>query len=274
MKAVLDLRTCRLTIGGIPVRLSTLEFFYYRFFAERAVRGEGAAVITDPLSTPPGFREALRRYEMELFPERTSLKTVTRPPSIGTFRTTISRTNGKILRALGPGRSKSFRILSEGPKNARRYCLTLRNSQVVINSSNVLEVFGKPVSEYTINRQFIDALVALRTKNYSQIVVRINGVLRLLTIDGMARWLAAQDTRRPISLETVTIRDVLKYERKDNVECVGTDLSVLDVRTYFSNRLDSSKPNLVALIITDSGKPTGKPLGIITAADFLDKRYW
>ena len=251
-----------------------MEFFYYRFFAERAVRAEGPALITDKAGTPDGFVESLRRFEIESFPDRGISNPAPRPIAIATFRTTVSRINTKFRKTLGAEVGKACGIQIDGPRTGRRYYLALKKSQIRIKSYNILKAFGKPVNEYTIDRPFSDALDALRKQDYSQIIIRVNGTLKLLTIDGMARWLAAQSNEDHLSTRSVTIGEVLKYESKDNMECVEADLSILDIRTYFSNRLDSSKPNLVALIITQNGKPTEKPLGIITAADFLDKRYW
>lgn len=270
----IDIARFRTSVGRTTLPLSTLEQFYYRYFAERVMKGLGPAITGGTAGAPQGFHETIRRFESERLPDREEATSRRRSLTIGTFRTTISRINTKILQTLGQRTGAAYQIRVDGPRNGRSYALSLRKSQLRITSSNVGDLFGKAVRVLTIERPLTDALDAIRDDDFTQIVIRVNGELKLLTIEGIARWMAGQPRTPILPLDGVTIGDVFKYERKDNMKCIDAGVSILDARTYFANRLDSTKPNLVALIITHTGKPTGTPLGIITAADFLNKRYW
>lgn len=270
----LDIPRRRIAVGRKPLPLTPLEQAYYRYFAERVVKGLGPAAVDGSAGPPADFADAIARFLLEAFPERPGGSWPRTRFTIGAFRTAISRINAKVGKALGSAGGPEFRIRIDGARNARRYSLGLARSRIRVITSTVGKAYAREVRVFSPREALTEVLRDLRDRNYTQAVVRVDSRLRLLTVEGIARWLAALPRSRPPRPAEVSIGEVLGYERTDNVYFISADDDILDARTYFSDRLDSKRPNLVALVITPHGRSTEDPIGIITPADFLDRRHW
>lgn len=105
----------------------------------------------------------------------------------------------------------------------------------------------------------------LHDKDFSQIFLR-NEERELLCLSArtMQRWTASQGDVGLVDLST-TIHKVLEYsENLDEVSFVPRTATVVDAQQYFGNKV---APFQVAVIATETGKSTEKPLALITAWD-------
>lgn len=117
-----------ITIAGVQLPLSPVEFCYYRYFAERAIDHMELERFSG-ISAPSGFLKKIISFHRESFPEadlfRKDLEEMVkkgRDLDIRTVRGNISKANRKIRGAIGnPAWVKIFEIRSEGKKHALHY---------------------------------------------------------------------------------------------------------------------------------------------------------
>jgi CBS domain-containing protein len=113
------------------------------------------------------------------------------------------------------------------------------------------------------------ALQHMREHAYSQVAVRDEGRLRLLTTEGVALWFAARPVWDPDSVQHATIRDALNHDLPDGFLILRANQSIDDARDAFATELGRGQVRLYALLITPSGDPTEEPIGIVTPWDLL-----
>ena len=109
----------------------------------------------------------------------------------------------------------------------------------------------------------------MRERDYSQVVVRIEGKLSLLTVEGIARWLEEQAQEDIISVREAIITDAWRYEQAENVSIMNRDQTVYDAMEIFMLAIEQRKPRIYALLITEHGKATEGLQGIVTPWDLL-----
>ena len=89
----------------------------------------------------------------------------------------------------------------------------------------------------------------------------------LLTANTIARWLGAFASEDLVSLDSTTIAQVLTYtEDQDSCSFIARDATLFDASERFLRYQHNGK-QLEALLITQSGRESERPLGIITPWD-------
>ncbi len=130
----------------------------------------------------------------------------------------------------------------------------------------VIPRFENEVVTLAPEQTLAEVLELLRDDGYSRYPVYAReGFVGLLTSNGIARWAAGhvRDRRLEIDLEKVRIGEVLEEDhRRDRVAFVSRDTTIDDVDELFNNRVP-----IEAVLITPSGKPHEKPIGMICAPD-------
>ncbi len=127
-------------IGGIKIPLGAIESVYYRYFAERARKGEPSERLSGR-SVPNRFLRQILEYHIESFPEadssRFDLERMARRNetlAMETFRGNLSKANKKVRQVISnPSWVKIFAIVAEGPRNARTYGLHIPPEKIVID---------------------------------------------------------------------------------------------------------------------------------------------
>ena len=142
--------------------------------------------------------------------------------------------------------------------------------QRLANPVRVMPKFAKPVARVSVGDSLAQVLRTIATQNFSQFPVydgdRFKG---LLTENGITRWMATHVASKfsLIELEDVKIREVLRQEEsRPNWRFVHRGMTIDEVRTFFA-----SSELLEAVFVTESGKPTERPLGIVTRWDILQR---
>jgi predicted transcriptional regulator len=112
------------------------------------------------------------------------------------------------------------------------------------------------------------ALTDMREGSFSQLpVVKSGCVVALLTSETVVRWLASELANDIVSLQDTPIHAVLGHvEDKDHYCFLSRNASLHEVITKFEEFTSRGK-DLDAILITDSGKPDQKLLGILTVYD-------
>lgn len=136
----------------------------------------------------------------------------------------------------------------------------------------VIPSFQREIRCFSPDEQLAQALRHMREHDFSQIVVRREMLLTLLTVEGIARWLEQQATDDIISVSDATIGEALAYDVDDAFEVIVRNTTVYEAYEAFASALSREHPRLFAIIITHAGKRTEKPLGIITPWDVMQYR--
>lgn len=123
------------------------------------------------------------------------------------------------------------------------------------------------------SQSLADAVVLMSQNDFSQIPVYDNGkFLGLLTTDSITMWLGRCAADDIFSLDETAVRDVLTApDHENNVEFRARSATVFDALDCFESWLRCGK-QLAGLLITDSGRPAEKLLGLMTVWD-LAKVY-
>ncbi|GEM_PF-2822723 len=281
-KLHVDARKGIVTIGRQRIPLRPMEFVYYRYFVEQVLMGKPEVDLrtNEDLHS---FATHILDLHRETYPRSDGIRIelerfiMGRKESfrIGQVRTTISKINKKINdELLDPCLGKMFRI-NAGQRGEVKYALNMQKDHIALFTPAVYPMFKRNVICFAEKESLVEALKYMRNNKYSQVIVRDrNHRLRLLTNEGLAVWLAKNAQKGRLDLKDYDIGDVLESERSDAVAFCKPTYLLGDARNEFHLSLMKNCPLLFAIIITDTGLKSGKPLGIITPWDFLDQKYW
>ncbi|HEY0755324.1 MAG TPA: hypothetical protein VGD98_15300 [Ktedonobacteraceae bacterium] len=140
----------------------------------------------------------------------------------------------------------------------------------ILSPEPLLPAFQKDVHCFSPKEQLRAALSYMRTNDYSQVVVYTGQKLALLSLEGVARWLAQSSEDETLLLKECLIEHVLVNEREGGFSVLGRNHNVYDAKDAFARPLGSGKTRLHAVIITQNGKTEEKPLGLVTPWDILE----
>ena len=107
----------------------------------------------------------------------------------------------------------------------------------------------------------------MRDEDFSQIVIEEKGRVSLLTVEGVAKWLEQQADKDVITVAKVKVSDALACDLPDTFVVMGPEDTIYDAQQAFKNSIEKNRPRLFAVIVTENGKRTGKPIGIVTPWD-------
>jgi CBS domain-containing protein len=281
-KIQIDAAKASVSICHEVLKLEPLEFVYYRYFVERAKCRQSSAKIDDPKFSPEGFLCTILKYFDESFPqqERTHERLEkhvreNKEITVREFRSKISRINSKIRRLLSKASCDiDCEIRTNGPQKSRNYFVNCPPEWIDIKGSTVGNRFRKRVFVFSENRTLAAALRMMNDNDFDQVVVRQNGRLTLLTVVGIARWLAASSGRSAAPIDHVPITEVLAFEPRGSVKIVPANTDIAEMRSFFTNRLTKDSVRLHGILITPNGHEKEEAIGIITPWDFLRERNW
>ncbi|WP_461673335.1 CBS domain-containing protein [Priestia megaterium] len=112
-------------------------------------------------------------------------------------------------------------------------------------------------------------LKELEHKEFSQFpIYENNKFIGLLTEGGITKWLSLNLAGSFLSIEGVTAKDILTYEKKHNVSFLHKDSTIYDLEDVFEEAFDQNE-KLEAVLITQNGSKTQKPIGIVTSWDLV-----
>ena len=95
-------------------------------------------------------------------------------------------------------------------------------------------------------------------------------LLDLVTTEGIARWFERQAGEDLISVRETTVGDVLAEQPRGSFLLMARDATVFDAENAFAQLPNRDVSRLYAIIVTQNGKRTEKPLGIVTPWELLD----
>ncbi|MFE4525731.1 CBS domain-containing protein [Cytobacillus firmus] len=144
-----------------------------------------------------------------------------------------------------------------------------RISETLMKPPLALSIASQPVITHSPETSLMDILKIIDTKGFSQIpIYEDNHFQGLLTEGGIAKWLSRNAVKRTISIEDVLVKDILPLEKKHNVKFLSRGSSIYDLEDAFEQSFDSNE-KLEAILITEHGSRTQKPIGIVTSWDLV-----
>ena len=140
----------------------------------------------------------------------------------------------------------------------------------VIEPMPLIPTFKGPVRCFSPNEALSEALGFMRENDFSQVVVKqISGVIRMLTVEGVAWWLADQLDRNQVSAETVKLDSILDLEPQGGFGIMGPERTIFDATDAFRSSIHRKATRLYAIVITENGGDQDAPIGFVTPWDLI-----
>jgi hypothetical protein len=137
----------------------------------------------------------------------------------------------------------------------------------IISPKSLIPTFQTKIRCFSPNDQLLTALKYMGENDFSQVVISDKGKVLLLTAEGVAKWLELQAEKDVIRLSKVKLKDALACDLPNTFVVIGPENTSYDAKQIFKDSIEKMHPRLFAIIITDSGKRTGQPIGIVTPWD-------
>jgi predicted transcriptional regulator len=133
-----------------------------------------------------------------------------------------------------------------------------------------LSIATKPVFYYFEDAKLKDILTVINRKMYSVYpIYNQNGFKWLLTAEGIIQWFSQNLVGNSVYFDEVRVQDLYTFSRSLLVEFVGKETDMFVVEEIFEEYHHKNK-KLEAVIITETGKKSEKPQGIITSWDLVE----
>lgn len=133
-----------------------------------------------------------------------------------------------------------------------------------------LDSFTRQLRCFSVDEQLVAGLRYMRDHDYSQVLVRENGAIALLTTEGVARWLEQQTEQDLISIGDALVGHALAHELAGSFVVMRRDETLDAAQLAFASAIEQGHPRLAAVIVTQNGRRTETPLGIVTPWDLLE----
>jgi predicted transcriptional regulator len=149
-----------------------------------------------------------------------------------------------------------------------------RMQALITKPPTIREFMSTSIISFRVNDSIGTAVKDMYDKDYSQAPVYDgNQFIGLLTTNTIARWLGANVAEDIFSLTETSIGKVLEYtEDPNNVVSKKPDTSAYDVLDLIQKHEAQGK-HLDAILVTHSGIPSERLLGIVTIWDFHNIHY-
>lgn len=141
------------------------------------------------------------------------------------------------------------------------------------NPKRVIPAFQFEVFSVTQDTPLIDLLQEMKTKDFSQApVLDSDGkVIEVISTNTISRWLFAEYENQLVDLTTAMISDLMPHiETKENYALISRNTTVYEAAELFIKKSKEKKSKLDCMIITHSGKPTEKLMGIVCIEDIAE----
>jgi CBS domain-containing protein len=139
--------------------------------------------------------------------------------------------------------------------------------QDVMSPPKLYPRFKRDVRCFAPADPLVEALESMHANRFSQVVVRREAGVELLTVEGVSRWLARQAETDIISVCEATIQDVLEHELPRNCLLMCRDATIYDAEEAFSQFPHEGRARLSAILVTQHGRSSEALLGIVTPWD-------
>ncbi|MBN8201264.1 CBS domain-containing protein [Bacillus sp. NTK034] len=134
-----------------------------------------------------------------------------------------------------------------------------------------LSIAATPVFYFYEDGKLTDVLAIINKFSHSQFPIysRNDEYSWILTSADIVKWMAEHFTEETIQLKKVKIKELFNKKSKHKISFAGKDTSIFELEDTFEESRNKNE-KLEGIIVTENGKPTEKPKGMITAWDLLE----
>jgi hypothetical protein len=211
------------------------------------------------------FKKQTRQQRLRTFPERVA-EVARHSATVRRWRNEL-RDFSELRNAIVHDRFYPERIIATPTEEAVAQFRYIVGE--IIEPRTLGSQFTGTVSCFAPADPLINVLRWLRDHDYSQAVV-YNDQLSILSARGIARWLAAHSSQASIDLTAATVADAQAFEEQGNFIVMGRNNTLDEAREAFERELAHGQRRLFAILVTQTGKATQKPLGIVTPWDLIE----
>lgn len=130
--------------------------------------------------------------------------------------------------------------------------------------------FRRDVRVFKESDPLMEAVEDLWREGYSQVIVRREGTMTLLSYAGITRWMGEAVQGTTIELKGATVGHALAFEKPGGIAFLPRTATIFDARELFQPLASKRKQRLRVIVITENGNPKDAPLGLLTASDILE----
>lgn len=138
--------------------------------------------------------------------------------------------------------------------------------EAVLRPERLIPRFARKLRVFAPGEPLVHALGYMREHEYAQVVVGAKAGLRLLTVEGVARWVEQQADRGQIDVGDATVAQAVAFEPAGTFLLMPREQTIADARQAFQRSILRRQPRLYALIITGA---SDTPMGIVTPWDLF-----
>lgn len=143
----------------------------------------------------------------------------------------------------------------------------------VTGPQRVFPQFQRAVRVFDDEDGLQDAIQDLWDQGYSQVIVRRDKRMSLLSYNGITRWMGSEINGTVIDLAGATVGDAMPFEEEGGIGFLDRNATVFDARELFQEFPDNHHQRLRVIVITEHGKSTEGPIGLISASDLLEADF-
>lgn len=143
----------------------------------------------------------------------------------------------------------------------------------VTGPQRVFPQFQRTVRVFDDEDGLQDAIQDLWDQGYSQVIVRREKLMGLLSYNGITRWMSSEINGTVIDLAGATVGDAMPFEEEGGIAFLDRNATVFDARELFQVFPEKHKQRLRVIVITEHGKATEGPLGLISASDLIEADF-
>ncbi|MGD9714977.1 MAG: hypothetical protein AB7V46_23390 [Thermomicrobiales bacterium] len=144
-----------------------------------------------------------------------------------------------------------------------------RLAQLIMAPPQIFPRFQRDVRVFKESDPLTEAVDDLWREGYSQVVVRKDGEMTLLSYAGITRWMGDAIDGTIIDLAGATVGSALSFEEAGGIGFLARGASLFDARELFQQFSRQREQRLRVLVITEHGKASEAPLGLMTASDII-----
>jgi CBS domain-containing protein len=144
-----------------------------------------------------------------------------------------------------------------------------RMVESIVNPKRAAQIGTHNPRRFDPESSLAEALAYMSEAGHGQIVVQGNGEAHLLSTRGIANWMGSHIEGGTVHFEGVRLSDLQHHQPVGSYDIISRDTTIDDIRARFQALVTDTGERLLALIVTHSGKPTEKAIGIITAWDVV-----
>ncbi len=146
-----------------------------------------------------------------------------------------------------------------------------RTIDTISHPEKVIPRFQRDVRVFEPDDPLAECLEYMGKRDFSQVVVHTSGMYRLLSTEGIVAWLAKSRDVGLADIEAGTVSEALELEDGRSCRYISRREPVDVAMEVFQEALSKGIPRLLAILVTENGKETERPLGIVTPWDLLNE---